>query len=66
MVVIKKPGKRAKYFAEIDDFPYAKSSLTPEAYNELKNHLEEKLENYYKQQRYIAMMLEKKEKKLEA
>ena len=65
MIVIEKPGKRAKYFAEITDFPYA-NTLAPSAYEELKAHLEQKIQNYYKQQKFIAMMMAKKDKKLAA
>lgn len=65
MVIIEKPGKRARYFAEIEDFPYA-NSLSTEVYEHLKSQLELKLENYYKQQKFIAMMMAQKDKKLAA
>lgn len=62
MLIIEKPGKKTKYFAEITDFPYA-NTLSAESYNHLKTTLEEKIENYYKQQRYIAILMARKNKK---
>ena len=52
---------KEKLFPQIEDFPYAKS-LSPEAYNELKRSLDEKIENYFKQKKFIAMLMARKNK----
>lgn len=53
-------GKK-KLFPQIEDFPYAKT-LSPEAYNELKRSLDEKIEKYFKQKKFIAMLMAQKNK----
>lgn len=60
MIIVNVNG-RNKYFPEITDFPYA-STLAPEAQKNLKSELELKLEKFYRQRKYIAMMLAKKDK----
>ncbi len=60
MVIIPRKGKPDLYFAEVKDFPYF-HTLSAEAQEELKNHLAEKLENYYKQRKYIAMLMSRRD-----
>ena len=61
MLIVQVRGKD-KYFPEIEDFPYAKS-LSKESYQHLKSSLEKDIENYYKQRKYILMLMAKKNKK---
>lgn len=61
MLVVKVRG-RNKYFPEIEDFPHA-NLLSKEAFTHLKNSLEKDIENYYKQRKYILMLMAKKNKK---
>ena len=63
MLKITQSNGRTKCFAEIEDFPYA-NTLSVDAYNSLKADLELKIEKYYKQRKFIAMMLAKKDKAL--
>lgn len=60
MIIEKRRGKDV-YFPELKDFPYA-HTLSPWAQEELKRHLADKLEKFYKQKRYIAMCIAKGEK----
>lgn len=53
-------GKK-KLFPQIEDFPYAKS-LSPEAYADLKQRLDTDIENYFKQKKFIAMLMARKNK----
>ena len=59
MIIEKRRGKPV-YFAEVSDFQYF-NTLSAEAQVELKEHLEDKLEKFYKQKRYIAMCIAKGE-----
>ena len=60
-MVIEYRRKKPVYFAEVSDFPYF-SSLSSDAQASLREHLETKLENFYKQKRYIAMCVAKGER----
>ena len=61
MLIVQVRGKD-KYFPEITDFPYA-HQLSAESYQHLKSSLEKDIENYYKQRKYILMLMAKKNKK---
>lgn len=51
---------KPKYFPEISDFPYA-HTLAPEARAYLEASLNEKIDAYWRQKRYIAILMGKKD-----
>lgn len=59
MIIEHRRGKPV-YFAEVSDFPYF-NTLSAEAQADLREHLETKLENFYKQKRFIAMCMSKRD-----
>lgn len=63
MIIIpsKNPHKLPRILMEITDYKYA-HELSQEAYNHLKNHLDEKIAKYKRSRKYLASLFAKKAK----